>query len=137
MSAKARTRVSIALTRSDRFALAVLLLAGGFVLIWRGVGRTAEAGDEMPINSLRIAMVREHIDPNTASAASLRRLSRIGPTKAKAIVEYRQEAFRRGAARPFKFAEDLTKIKGIGPATVSYMARHLAIPSRESIAEGR
>ena len=137
MSAPARTRLSIALTRSDRLALATLLLAGGFVLIWRGAGRTAEAGDDLPINSLRIAMVRERIDPNTASAPSLRRLPRIGPTKAKAIVEYRQEEFRRGVAKPFKVAEHLTKVKGIGPATVSRMAPHLAFPSRESIAEDR
>ncbi len=56
------------------------------------------------------------INPNTAPAASLMRLPNIGPKRAQAIVEYRQAV---GGPKPaFEKADDLEKIKGIGPATV-------------------
>ena len=47
------------------------------------------------------------VDINVASADELARLPGIGPSKAKAIVEYRSE-------EPFRKAEDLRKVKGIG-----------------------
>ena len=63
------------------------------------------------------------INPNTAPAASLMRLPNIGPKRAQAIVEYRQAA---GGPKPaFEKAEDLEKIKGIGPATVKSMRQWL------------
>lgn len=58
------------------------------------------------------------INPNRASAASLVRLSGIGPSRAAAIVGYR-ENFRRegGDGRAFRDCNDLQKVKGIGPKT--------------------
>jgi len=47
------------------------------------------------------------IDINSASAAELAKLPGIGPSKAEAIVEFREK-------EPFVKAEDLRKVKGIG-----------------------
>lgn len=60
--------------------------------------------------------LQARINPNTAPAASLMRLPNIGPKRAQAIVEYRRAV--RGPRPAFEKADDLAKIKGIGPATV-------------------
>lgn len=52
------------------------------------------------------------VDVNTASADELQRLPRVGPVLADRIVEFRRE---RG---PFRLAEDLLAVPGIGPATL-------------------
>lgn len=55
----------------------------------------------------------ERININTASAADLDRvLVNVGPAKAQAIVEHRR------ANGPFKSAEELALVKGIGLKTV-------------------
>jgi competence protein ComEA len=54
----------------------------------------------------------ERIDVNTATAADLERLPRVGPALAQRIIEYRQ---RHG---PFQTSEDLRHVRGIGPSTV-------------------
>jgi competence protein ComEA len=58
-------------------------------------------------------LMADPVDINTASAAELSKaLSGVGPGKAKAIVDYREKN------GPFKSADDLKKVKGIGKATV-------------------
>lgn len=53
------------------------------------------------------------VDINSADAATLSAgLKGVGPSKAEAIVAYRK------ANGPFKSADDLAKVKGIGPKTV-------------------
>ena len=53
------------------------------------------------------------VNINTADANALdTTLVGVGPAKAQAIVEYRQ------ANGPFKSADQLAQVKGIGPATV-------------------
>ncbi len=54
----------------------------------------------------------ERIDVNSATAAELERLPRVGPALAQRIVDYRQ---RHG---PFQAPEDLRHVRGIGPSTV-------------------
>lgn len=53
------------------------------------------------------------INVNTASASELEALPGIGPTKSKAIVDDRD------MNGPFASCDDLARVKGIGPATVS------------------
>ena len=58
-------------------------------------------------------LMAEPVDINSATAAELSKaLSGVGPGKAKAIVEYREKN------GPFKSADELKKVKGIGKATV-------------------
>ena len=59
------------------------------------------------------ALATEKVNINTADAAALDRvLVGVGPSKAAAIVEYRK------ANGPFKSAEELALVKGIGLSTV-------------------
>jgi len=59
------------------------------------------------------AMAGAKVDINTASAEELDQvLVNVGPSKAQAIIEHRQ------AHGPFRSAEDLAQVKGIGLSTV-------------------
>ncbi|NII10064.1 helix-hairpin-helix domain-containing protein [Oleiagrimonas sp. C23AA] len=61
------------------------------------------------------ALAAKPVDVNHADAATIAAsLDGVGMAKAKAIVAYRK------ANGPFKSVEALTKVKGIGPATVSH-----------------
>lgn len=53
----------------------------------------------------------ETININTADAETLQTLKGIGPKRAKAIIDYRQNK------GPFEELEDFMKVKGIGPKT--------------------
>jgi competence ComEA-like helix-hairpin-helix protein len=65
------------------------------------------------------------LNPNTASAAELALLPRIGPALAEAIVAYRTAAPQLPA---FRSAADLDRVSHIGPATVEAMRGHLFFP---------
>lgn len=59
------------------------------------------------------AVASDKVDINTADAATLERgLVNVGPAKAEAIVEYRR------ANGPFRSAEQLAQVTGIGLKTV-------------------
>ena len=86
-------------------AVAACVLSAIFAGVWLS---NADATDEIVLET--------RINPNTAPAASLMRLPNIGPKRAQVIVEYRRAVG--GSKSAFEKAEDLEKIKGIGPATV-------------------
>lgn len=65
----------------------------------------------------------ERLDPNTATEEELDRLPGIGPAAARAIVESR------AAEGPFADVGTLTRVRGIGPATVERLAPHLTLGS--------
>ena len=77
-------------------AVAAGLLCG---LVVAGTGRGAFAAGAAP------AAARVNI--NSASADELASLPGIGPAKAKAIIDHRNE-------QPFRTPDDLRKVKGIG-----------------------
>lgn len=130
MTIPARTPLSIGWRRGDRAALTVLLALAAAALALQAAGRRAAAGRGLPVDAARVKLITEKIDPNTASAASLRRLPGIGPTKAQAIVHFRAARQAQGQRRPFAFAEDLAEVHGIGPGIVRAVADHLAVPRR-------
>lgn len=63
----------------------------------------------------------ERIDPNRADAVELDRLPGIGPGLARRIVQDRE---RNG---PFRRPEELTRVPGIGAATLADFAEHLTV----------
>ena len=106
-------------SRSDRSALVVLLGVWGIFLIYLSATLAAAIGCPATVHPDKIKLILEEIDPNTATPASLRRLSMIGPVKAEAIVAYRR------GGHAFKAAEDLEKVHGIGPGTVKRIGKNL------------
>jgi competence protein ComEA len=76
-----------------------------------GVGGSAGLIDveQSPASPPALARV---IDVNSATAAQLEQLPRIGPTLAQRIVEERE------ANGPFTSVDDLTRVRGIGEKTV-------------------
>ena len=54
---------------------------------------------------------------NTANAVTLRRVNRIGVVKAQAIIDYRNQH------GPFRSLDELTRVRGIGPATLENFRR--------------
>lgn len=61
------------------------------------------------------------VDLNTASSEELDTLPRIGPSKAAAIIAWRQ------ANGPFKTPQDLTKVRGIGDATFAKLCHKVVV----------
>ncbi|EIK53831.1 MULTISPECIES: ComEA family DNA-binding protein [Stutzerimonas stutzeri group] len=70
---------------------------------------TQSASDPVPAVSAEVAVVKI----NSADAETLtRELKGIGPTKAKAIIDYRDNH------GPFQSVDELLEVKGIGAATL-------------------
>jgi competence protein ComEA len=71
------------------------------------------------------------VDVNTADAKTLaKELDGVGMSKAQAIVDYRK------ANGPFKTAEDLTKVKGLGKKTVELNRQNLRFEPAAKAAAG-
>lgn len=107
-------------TRCDLAALAILAAAAAVALAAQSIGRH-DLGEQMTIRPDRVQAASELVDPNTAGAASLRRLPGVGPRIAERIIAHRQ------AAGPGAFAspDDLAAVSGIGPKTVDELRPHL------------
>lgn len=112
--------------RRNLAAMIVLSAASGAVLAAGYRGRVRFFLDP-PADALRAEASAELIDPNTASAASLRRLPGIGLVKARAVVAYRTS---HGPA-PFRGPADLEKVPGIGPGLVGLARPYLTFPTRQ------
>lgn len=68
------------------------------------------------------ALAAERIDINRADASALQQgLTMVGPSRAAAIVEHRQQH------GPFRRVEDLTQVKGIGKAIVERNRQRIMI----------
>lgn len=129
MSAEADRPVRLGLwRRGDCVTLAVLAGAWCVGLALASAGGV-NLGDPVAVHAHRVQLVRERIDPNTASVASLRRAPLIGKVKARAIVAFRQRA---GKAIVFRRPEDLTAVHGIGPGTARRAAEVLSWPEASS-----
>lgn len=61
------------------------------------------------------------MNPNTASAALLQRLPRVGPKMAERIIAYRE------AHGPFAQPSHLVRVRGIGPKTFAQMEPYLFV----------
>ncbi len=88
--------------------------------------------DELEVVRPIVAAPRSHsrVDLNTATAAELERLPRIGPALAGRIVEHRE------TYGPFRAIEELDDVSGIGPAILASVRDHVTIsaPDRDAAA---
>jgi competence protein ComEA len=67
------------------------------------------------------------VNINTAPQAELESLQGIGPAKAKAIVDHRKKN------GPFKSADDLQNVNGIGPATIKRLRKDITVGSTATV----
>ncbi len=78
----------------------------------KGFLRAALLGLMLSVAPLAMAQELAPINVNTADAELLTELPGIGPSRAQAIIEDRE------ANGDYESADDLTRVSGIGPATV-------------------
>ena len=69
------------------------------------------------------------VNLNTASAEELSLLPGVGPSRARAIIELRQQ---RGG---FKRIEDLLEVKGIGESSLAKLKPYLAVEGKSTLSE--
>jgi len=120
-----RTISAVCWRRENLAGLLLLSLLAGGTLSRRAMTTEPFTGAQPPLRTDRVAAVFDRIDPNTAPIASLVRLPGIGPSRAQAILDYRRTRTRR-----FACPADLTRVRGIGPATVATMTPYLAFAPR-------
>jgi competence protein ComEA len=116
-------------TRQQRVVLGaiVLILCAAFAArAWRNPQRV---GDPTDPAGPRAAELLSKIDPNTADWPAWAALPLIGEKRARQIVEFRDKwAADHPGEIPFATPQDLTRVKGIGKATVETLAPYLAFP---------
>ena len=69
-----------------------------------------------------------HLDPNTATRPQLMLLPQVGPSTADAIISYRETV---DAPPAYRALKDLTRVKGIGTATIEKLEPFLTFPATE------
>jgi competence protein ComEA len=69
------------------------------------------------------------VNVNTADATRLSLLPRVGPAVAERILDYRKEN------GPFKSAEDLMQVRGIGEKTFALIKPYVALSGETSLTE--
>ena len=99
----------------------------GAVCVLEYVGRGYYVAQPAISDDFSSLALYDKVNPNTASWVSLVRLGGLGPTRARNIVAYR-ETFGRAhgsAAAAFTCADDLQRVKNIGPVTAAAVAEFL------------
>jgi competence protein ComEA len=72
--------------------------------------------------------LQTRINPNIAPVSSLIRLPGIGPSRANAIIAYRQKVKKENPnTLPFRQTNDLQRVKSIGPKTVENIKPFLTL----------
>gem|GEM_PF-3151684 len=108
-------------------ALAVNLLGGGMVFAQTmpgagsAPGKAGTAAEQGKAGMGAVPGKAALININTADEAQLTSLKGIGPDKAKAITQYRQEH------GPFKTVDDLKHVSGIGDKTLAALRPFITV----------
>jgi competence protein ComEA len=118
-------------TEKQRVALAAILIGVTLLLGVRYFFNRSQIADPQPETGARAAELMDRIDPNTAEWHALAALPQIGPAIARRIVEER-EAFAAGnpGVVPYRELNDLSRVKGIGPATLAALEPYLTFSGR-------
>ena len=119
--------MTLFVTRQERLTLTILgglALAALGVLLWqqRHPPMRAEPGPIPPAAQwdAQLTAARQR-DLNTATVEELERLPEVGPSLAQRIVEYRR------AHGPFRRAQDITQVPGIGPKTYEALQEYITV----------
>ena len=83
-----------------------------------------------PVAARREPLPSETIDINTATVDQLESLPHIGTKTAQAIIAHRTQH------GPFKKAEDLTKVRGIGEKTFEELKKHITL-EEDTVLKGK
>jgi competence protein ComEA len=97
--------------------------------IRRVIGSVILAGLVLAALPTFAAEARRVVNINTADAAQLALLPRVGPSVAQKIVDFRKEN------GPFKTAEDLMLVQGIGEKTFQLLKPYLAVSGETTLKE--
>jgi competence ComEA-like helix-hairpin-helix protein len=88
--------------------------------------RAAQAGTPAAVTGEGAGLRDGHpMDPNRASAAELELLPGVGPSLARRLVETRERA------GPYRRADDLLRVPGVGPKTLAKLTRWLRFGSEQ------
>src|SRR5436190_8586403 len=90
------------------------------VLLWMLTTRLTDGVSQCPAVSPELATLR--VDPNSASRDELLLLPGVGPTIAERILRVRERA---GAGPAFATADDLERVRGIGPVKIDGLRAYL------------
>jgi len=124
-------------TRQQRMTLCVLILALAIITAYRLSRDNQTVPAQLPDQGPRANEVMSQLDLNTADAASLSAIPRLGEVKAKAIVTYREQfVAAHPGQRAFERMESLYRIKGIGPSTMDLLRQYTFISSRNATDPG-
>ena len=118
-------------TEKQRVALATILIGVTVLLGVRYSFNRSQIANPQPTTGARAAELMDRVDPNTAEWHDLAALPQIGPAVAGRIVEER-EAFAAAnpGVLPYRTLEDLSRVKGIGPATLAALEPYLTFSGR-------
>jgi competence protein ComEA len=97
--------------------------------IRRVIGSVILAGLVLAALPTFAAEARRVVNINSADAAQLALLPRVGPSVAQKIVDFRKEN------GPFKTAEDLMLVQGIGEKTFQLLKPYLAVSGETTLKE--
>ena len=107
-----------------------LMLAAATPALGQSRERAKEHGSEREAIAASASRPRPKlsgvVNLNQADEEVLELLPGIGPSRAAAIVEYRK-------SRPFKRAEELSRIKGIGRKTMAKLRPYLAVSGQTTL----
>jgi len=115
---------------AQRTVVAGILVALLALLTYRHLTRPTYLPNPLRTDGPRAHELVSRLNPNAATWEQIALLPNLGEKKAKAIVAYRDQYL---ADHPgdlaFRTPDDLTKIKGIGDATVANLSPYLAFPT--------
>jgi hypothetical protein len=124
-----RRRLPEPWTPPQRRVLIVLLLVLLISLAVRYWFNPSFVSDPQPRFPARYFDLADRIDPNVADWQTLAALPNIGEKRAQEIVAYRQRVMQQRPQAPaFARADDLLRVRGIGPSIVSQLQPYLIFP---------
>jgi hypothetical protein len=125
-------------TAKRRSVLIGFLLFLTLLIAFRLIRNNQIVPRELPDVGPRAGEVMSGLDLNTADAASLSAIPRLGVAKAQAIVAYRykiEAAF--PGQRPFEQMDELYRVKGIGPSTLELLRQYTFISKPSATTQSR